>query len=918
MKSRHLLLSLALLAGALGLRAAPEPTLATLADEQFAFAARQYDGMLQSLRGNPELPRTYEHGKLVTVKPRDWTSGFFPGSLWLIYEQTRDPKWRAAAEDYTQRLAELKDYRGTHDLGFMLFCSYGQGWRLTGNQAYRDVLIEGARALASRFNPKVGLIKSWDFNPAWAFPVIIDNMMNLELLIYASEQSGDPSFRAMAVSHADVTLKNHFRPDVSTVHVVHYDPATGAVTGKQTHQGISDDSVWARGQTWGLYGYTMMHRLTGEVSYLTQARRIAAYLMKHPRLPADKVPYWDFDDPRIPSAEVPRDSSAAAIMASALIELSDFVGAEESAGYLAFAEAQLRSLCSPAYRAAPGGNGHFLLMHATGNMPKKSEIDTPLNYGDYYFLEALARWKARAARGAAAPAPAPDLAANPAAKAAVLNPALPTIFVAGDSTAARNNGNPTQGWGVPFADYFDPAKVNVSNQARGGRSSRTFLTEGLWDKLLADVKAGDFVLIQFGHNDAGAINEEPPGSTRPLRARGTLPGLGDEAQDIVNAITKKPETVHTYGWYVRKMVADVKARGATPVLLSLTLRNIWKDGRVERGSGRYREWTRTLAAQQEVAFVDLSRILADSYQTMGEAKVRELFGTDHTHTNVAGADFNAAAVVAGLKGLRRSPFTPLLSAKGAAVEEDRIGWLNLPEPVDPAKPSLVLIGDSTVRNGRGDGAGGQWGWGEPLAERLDPAQVNLVNRAIGGLSSRTFRTQGHWQRALMLIKPGDTVVMQFGHNDASPVNDDKRARGTLKGVGEETEAIDNLLTKQAEVVHTYGWYLRQYIREAKAAGATPIICSPVPRKAWQAGKVVRSGADGYAAWAKQVAGEEGVAFVDLNSLIADRYEALGAEAVASLFADENTHTSLAGAKLNAEVVAGALRAVPGVPAAWFR
>jgi len=280
---------------------------------------------------------------------------------------------------------------------------------------------------------------------------------------------------------------------------------------------------------------------------------------------------------------------------------------------------------------------------------------------------------------------------------------------------------------------------------------------------------------------------------------------------------------------------------------------------------------------------------------------------------------NASLVVAGLKGLRKGPFGALLSAKGLAVEADSIGWLNLPEPADPGLPSIVLIGDSTVRNGRGDGEGGQWGWGDALADHFDPAKVNIVNRAIGGLSSRTFRTQGHWERALMLVKPGDWVVMQFGHNDSAPLNDDQRARGTIKGTGGETEVIDNLLTRQPEVVHTYGWYLRQNIREAKAAGATPVVCSLVPRKTWREGRIVRSGVDGYGGWARQVAVEEGVAFIDLNELVAQRYDELGAAAVDALFADPHMHTSRAGAELNAAMVAAELKKRSGAPfAGWAR
>lgn len=509
------------------------------------------------------------------------------------------------------------------------------------------------------------------------------------------------------------------------------------------------------------------------------------------------------------------------------------------------------------------------------------------------------------------PTPAPDLAANNTVAVTTLNPALPTIFIAGDSTAQMHTDLPVQGWGVPFADYFNPAKVNIANRARGGRSSRTFITEGHWDNLLAEVKSGDYVLIQFGHNDGGAINEEPPGSTRPLRARGTLPGLGEESQEIDNAVTKKHEVVHTFGWYLRKMIADTKAKGATPVIMSPTARNIWENGKVERGMGSYRPWCLAIAKAAGIQYIDLARIVADKYQAFGPEKVKEYFGNDHTHNIVIGADLNAASVVAGLKGIRKGPYEALLSEKGVAIEADRFGWLNLPEPADTKLPSIFLIGDSTVRNGGGDGEGGQWGWGDYLSEHFDPAKVNIVNRAIGGLTGRTFLNQGHWERALMLVKSGDYLLMQFGTNDGGPINDNSRARGSLKGVGEETEEIDNLLTKQHEIVHTNGWYLRKFVREAKAAGVTPIICSLVPRKIWENGRIKR--ATELVGWQKQVAQEEGVPFIDLNELVAARYDELGEKKTDALFADEHTHTSLEGAKVNATIVAQALRQLPGDP-----
>ena len=274
---------------------------------------------------------------------------------------------------------------------------------------------------------------------------------------------------------------------------------------------------------------------------------------------------------------------------------------------------------------------------------------------------------ALAARAAFAQAPGTERTAR-------LDPALPTIFIAGDSTAARGRGQAQQGWGVPAADYFDPSRVNVANRALGGRSSRTFITEGAWGRLLREVKAGDIVLIQFGHNDGGALNDEPP---PPLRARGSLPGLGAETREIDNVLTKRHEVVHTFGWYLRKMVEDAKAAGASPILLSPTVRNIWADGRIERGLGRYGGWSAEVARAEGVPFVDVSGLVADRLEVLGAGKTKEFYEQDHTHFNAAGADLHAAAAVAGLKSLRPSPIAKFLSAKGEAVA-----------PAFPASPSV--------------------------------------------------------------------------------------------------------------------------------------------------------------------------------------------------------------------------------------
>ncbi|MDF9828360.1 unsaturated chondroitin disaccharide hydrolase [Ereboglobus sp. PH5-5] len=377
-----------------------------LVRENFDVAAQQYTKLLQSMADVAEKnrqPRRFENGKLVTIRPRDWTSGFFPGSLWLLHEYTGDAKWRDAAREYTARLESIKDYKGTHDLGFMIGCSYGNGLRLTNDASYRDIMLKGAESLASRFNPCAGVIRSWDHG-YWTFPVIIDNMMNLEFLFWASRESGNPRYREIAISHAQTTLANHFREDGSSYHVVDYDPGTGKVLFRHTKQGYAHWSPWARGQAWGLYGFTMMYRETRNPAYLEQAQRIALFILHHNRLPKDKIPYWDFDAPDIPNA--PRDASAAAIIASALIELSDYTtDAKFSKWYLDTARKQLLSLSSPAYRAKVGENGGFILMHSVGHLPGNSEIDVPLNYADYYFLEALLRYRAKMSGKPAVPAP---------------------------------------------------------------------------------------------------------------------------------------------------------------------------------------------------------------------------------------------------------------------------------------------------------------------------------------------------------------------------------------------------------------------------------------------------------------------------------------------------------------------------------
>jgi lysophospholipase L1-like esterase len=477
------------------------------------------------------------------------------------------------------------------------------------------------------------------------------------------------------------------------------------------------------------------------------------------------------------------------------------------------------------------------------------------------------------------------------------------IFIAGDSTAATYNLPDQQGWGALLGDYIDTDKAEVINRARGGRSSRTFISEGLWQALIDEVSAGDIVLIQFGHNDASPVNDA-------TRARGTLPGIGTEAITINNLLTQQQETVYSFGHYMRKMVNDVRAKNATPILMSLTQRNVWQAGKLER-HGSYGRWAYELALELNTHFVDLNNLAADQLEALGEEKTAALYPKDHTHFNPQGAQLHAEIALAALKGLRPDLLGGLLNEKGTAIAADEMTWLRLPIPANNNLRSVFLIGDSTVRNGGGIGANGEWGWGDFLQPHLNNKKINVVNRAVGGLSSRTFYTGGYWQRTLNMMRPGDVLVMQFGHNDNAPINDNSRARGTLKGVADNYEQIENQLTGKPERVYSYGGYLRKFIGEAHARGITTVICSPVPRKIWDGKKIART-PDSYPDWARQVALQSGSAFIDLNNLVAAEYEHLGAKKVDQLFADKHTHTSKAGAELNAAVVAAQLKPLLGL------
>jgi unsaturated chondroitin disaccharide hydrolase len=340
---------------------------------------------------NKLFPRSIDNKKdLVMVASSDWTSGFFPGELWMMFDLTDNPIWKERAVKYTQYLENEQFRTDTHDVGFMMYCSYGHGYKTTSNSKYKDILIQTAKSLASRYNTTIKSIRSWDHsNDLYTFPVIIDNMMNMELLLWASKETGDSSYKNIAINHANTTLKNHFRADNSSYHVVDYSLETGEVIKKVTNQGYADETAWARGQAWGLYGFTVMYRETKDEAYLEQAERIAKFILSHKNLPEDKVPYWDFNAPKLPNE--PRDASAAAIIASGLYELANY--SENRKDYLEVADTILKSLSSKEYLNEKGTEYGFLLAHSTGNWPINSEIDKPIVYADYYYLEALNRKK---------------------------------------------------------------------------------------------------------------------------------------------------------------------------------------------------------------------------------------------------------------------------------------------------------------------------------------------------------------------------------------------------------------------------------------------------------------------------------------------------------------------------------------------
>ncbi|UKM66078.1 glycoside hydrolase family 88 protein [Flavobacteriaceae bacterium GSB9] len=394
--NRIVALIMALMAFTISFAQKTDPLILEI-EKALNIASNQYKNMKDRLPKG-RYPKTYHANsdKFETSNSGWWCSGFYPGTLLYLNEAVNASELKQEADSVLNDLKKEQFNTSTHDLGFMMFCSFGNAERLSPSQEYKDILMNSAKSLATRYDDTVKCIRSWNSAP-WNsageddLVVIIDNMMNLELLFWGTEHSGDSTYYNIAVNHANKTMENHFRDDYSSFHEVVYNEKTGDVKKRITNQGAADDSAWARGQAWGLYGYVVMYRETQDPKYLEQANAIASFILNHPNMPEDMIPYWDFNAPDIPNAL--RDSSAAAIIASALLELQNYVDGETQNDYKIKAKTMLKSLLSPEYLAEKGTNGGFVLKHGVGNMPKNTEIDVPLSYGDYYLIEAMMRYR---------------------------------------------------------------------------------------------------------------------------------------------------------------------------------------------------------------------------------------------------------------------------------------------------------------------------------------------------------------------------------------------------------------------------------------------------------------------------------------------------------------------------------------------
>ena len=483
----------------------------------------------------------------------------------------------------------------------------------------------------------------------------------------------------------------------------------------------------------------------------------------------------------------------------------------------------------------------------------------------------------------------------------------PVLFLVGNSTmrtGTLGNGNNGQwGWGYFAHEYFDEDKISVENHALGGTSSRTFYNR-LWQDVVKGVKNGDWVVIELGHNDNGPYDSG--------RARASIPGIDKDSLQVTIQETGIEETVYTYGEYMRRFINDVKERGGNPILVSLTPRNAWVDEdstQIARVNETFGLWAKQVADEASVPFIDLNEITAQKFERFGKEKVKDMFYLDRIHTSAFGARVNAESFAEGL-GERKDV---ALSQYLKPIEPDTVTGSTR----QPGHPVIFLAGDSTVKNADSD-EDGMWGWGSVIHELFDNNRISVENHAMAGRSAKTFLNEGRWDKIYNALQPGDFVIIQFGHNDIGDINVGK-ARGELPGSSNESKVFKMEKTGQYEVVYSFGWYLRKFIRDAQEKGAIPIVMSHTPRNKWDNGKIERN-TESLGKWTREAAEQTGACYIDLNKITADKLEDLGLnkglKKVNVYFKGDHTHTSKAGARLNAKSIAEGLKAA-GSPLANY-
>jgi lysophospholipase L1-like esterase len=468
----------------------------------------------------------------------------------------------------------------------------------------------------------------------------------------------------------------------------------------------------------------------------------------------------------------------------------------------------------------------------------------------------------------------------------------PVLFLVGNSTmrtGTLGNGNNGQwGWGYYAPDFFDPEKITVENHALGGLSSRTFY-ESFWQPVLAALRKGDWLIVELGHNDNGPYDSG--------RARASIPGTGHDSVVVTVQETGTKRTVYSYGEYLRRFVNEARAKGAQPILMSVTPRNSFSsETKKFNRSTTHAVWAKQVAEELGLPFIDLNEISAAKYDKFGQEKVKYMFYLDGIHTSAFGARVNAESAV---EGIRATPHLALADfLKPAKIPYDspkRKG----------SNPVLFTVGNSTVRNeDRSDTS--MWGWGSVIQRFFDTTKITVDNQAMAGRSTRTYLDEGRWDKVCEALRPGDFVLIQFGHNDGGPINT-RPARGVLNGTGEESLVLRMEATGKHQVVYTFGWYLRKFAMDVKEKGATPILLSHIPRNQWDDSGTIKRNTTTYGIWAKEAARQTGAFYIDLNAISASKLDKINRDSVPSYFKRDHTHTSLKGALLNAESIVEGLK-----------